>query len=487
VKTLVVGAGAAGLWCALHAAGRGPVTLIAPDPEKGSSTALAQGGIAAAVAEGDAPAVHAEDTLSAGAGLGDPKVIRILTSEAPAAIDELRRRGMVFDAGGAPTLEGGHSFRRVLHAGGDATGWALLEALLAAVRRESRVEWLEARMAQVLLLSGRAFGVRTDGGTELEADRTVLAGGGACGIFGRRTGPERATGEAMAVAWDAGAAVADLEFVQFHPTALDVADHPARLLTEALRGEGAILVDSDARRFMPEFDPRAELAPRDVVARAIAAVREQTGRPVFLDATRIEGVRDRFPTATATCREVRLDIARDPIPVGPAAHYFVGGVLTDEWGRTTVPGMLACGEVASTGVHGANRLASNSLLEALVFGRRAALADDLPGPACRITEPLSVPGDGWPSLERIRQVADADLGVCRTGHGLRSAMSRLAEPSPDGEHAAGLISWLLAAAALRRTESRGAHYRTDFPQPRPEWRVRQAVSRDGWATLQVGR
>jgi L-aspartate oxidase len=489
VRTLVVGAGAAGLWCALHAAERGPVVIVAPDPTGGSATALAQGGIAAAVAEGDAPAVHAADTVRAGAGLTDPASVEILTAEAPAAVAELRARGMVFDEGGAPTLEGGHSARRVLHAGGDATGWHILQALLAGTYEERRVTWHHARAAALLADRGSVRGVRTLDGEDLEADRVVLATGGATGIFGRRTGPDGSTGDGMALAWSAGAALADLEFVQFHPTALDVPGRPARLLTEALRGEGAVLRDAGGRRFMPEFDPRAELAPRDVVARAIAAVRERTGEPVVLDATSVREVRDRFPTAARSCDEAGLDIAKEPIPVAPAAHYFTGGVLTDAWGRSTVDGLLACGEVACTGVHGANRLASNSLLEALVFGRRAARAEPGAGPAVGAVEPLEAPppGRGQP-LADVRRIADRDLGVVRDGDGLARAARELGaggNAGPAEADPATLVAWGLARAALRREESRGGHFRRDFPDPRPAWRVRQVVGRDGWATLAV--
>ncbi|MGH2555715.1 MAG: L-aspartate oxidase [Actinomycetota bacterium] len=487
MKTIVVGAGAAGLWCALHAADGGPVTLVAPDPQAGSATALAQGGIAAAVAEGDDPQAHAADTLTAGAGLSDPEAVGVLTREASTAIGELRMRGMRFDAEGAPTLEGGHSARRVLHAGGDATGWAILQALLGQVRADPRVEWVDARATGLVTEDRRVVGVQTGAGSEALGDRVVLATGGACGIYGRRTGPDRAVGEGMALAWNAGAALADLEFVQFHPTALDVPGSPARLLTEALRGEGAVLVDADGNRFMPRFDERAELAPRDVVARAVAAVREQTGRPVSLDATAIEGVRERFPTAGRTCAEVGLDLARDRIPVAPAAHYFTGGVLTDTWGRTSVPGLSACGEVACTGIHGANRLASNSLLEAVVFGRRAALAEDGEVRLDRHYEALEedLPGRGLP-LEEIRALADGALGVIRNGSDLEATAGKLAgADQPDGHPAATLTAWLVARAALRREESRGGHYRSDFPEPRPEWRLRQKVSVEGWARLPV--
>ncbi len=496
MRTLVVGAGAAGLWCALHAAERGPVTLVAPDPAAGSSTALAQGGIAAAVAEGDAPAAHAADTVVAGAGLSDPEAVRILTEEAPDSIRDLLARGMIFDAGGAPTLEGGHSARRVLHAGGDATGWALLQALLAAVRRDPRVVWLPERVSALLVEIGRpapsVVGISTRDGQDVAADRVVLATGGATGIFGRRTGPDRATGEGMALAWEAGAWLADVEFVQFHPTALDVPGHPARLLTEALRGEGAELVDADGVRFMSGVDARGDLAPRDIVARAIAARREASGRPVYLDATGIPDVDARFPTAARTCREAGLDIATQPIPVAPAAHYFIGGVLTDHWGRTSIRGLFACGEVACTGVHGANRLASNSLLEALVFGRRAAVGDDGEGLRILPRDELG-PLAGSLTLDEVRLLADRSLGVNRDGPGLEAATAALADtaspvearPEGDRQPAARLIAWLVAGAALRRTESRGAHFRTDHTVSDPAWLVRQAVAKAGWSTVPV--
>jgi L-aspartate oxidase len=493
VKTLVIGAGSAGLWCALHAVERGPTVLLAPDPVGASSTALAQGGIAAAMEEDDAPSAHAADTVEAGAGINDRLAVEVLTEEAPAAIAELVARGMVFDQGGAPTLEGGHGARRVLHAGGDATGRAILLTLVEAVRADPRIEWIEGRATRLLLAGdGRVVGAEGQPSIEVEADRVVLATGGATGIFGRRTGPERAVGEGLVLAWDAGAALADLEFVQFHPTALDVAGHPARLLTEALRGEGAVLVDADGRRFMDRFSSQAELAPRDVVARAIFTVRVTGGRPVYLDATAIPSVRERFPTAAASCGEVGLDLSRDRIPVAPAAHYFTGGVVTDTWGRTTVPGLFAAGECANTGVHGANRLASNSLLETLVFGRRVALAEDGPRPSVRPEEPLA----GEPpyiglAIEEVRSVADLHLGVVRSGAGLRTVEAALVAPLPASrtikpDRPATLVVWLLAAAALRREESRGGHFRSDFPEPRPEWRLRQAVSREGWAPLAVG-
>ncbi len=487
MKTVVVGAGAAGLWAALHVTERGSVTVVAPDPTRASSTSLAQGGIAAAVAEGDDPAAHAADTLSAGAGLNDPEAVRVLTEEAPAAIAELHSRGVVFDEGGAPTMEGGHRVRRVLHAGGDATGWAILEALLDAAHREPGVEFVDDRAGSLLAEGNAVVGVRTIGGLQVESDRVVLATGGATGIFGRRTGPDRATGDGLAMAWDSGAAVADLEFVQFHPTALDVPGRPAWLLSEALRGEGAVLLDSAGARFMHRFDQRKELAPRDIVARAIARVREETGGQVFLDATGVAGVAERFPTAARSCAEAGLDIARDRVPVAPAAHYFTGGVLTDLWGRTTLPGLYACGEVACTGVHGANRLASNSLLEALVFGRRAG--SDGGGAPLELPvgeEPTPQPV-GVVALDEVRSLADRFLGVIRTGSELETVAAKLQGSGTigSGDRPATLVATLLAEAALRRRESRGGHYRSDFPETRPEWRVRQVVSTRGWVRLPV--
>jgi L-aspartate oxidase len=259
--------------------------------------------------------------------------------------------------------------------------------------------------------------------------------------------------------------------------------HPARLLTEALRGEGAVLLDADGRRFMERFDPRGELAPRDIVARAIVSVREATGGPVFLDATGVAGVRERFPTVAASCEEAGLDVAMDRIPVAPAAHYFTGGILTDTWGRSTVPGLFACGEAASTGVHGANRLASNSLLEALVFGRRAALADDEPVSAPAIEDEEEIPRPRLP-LEDVRSLADRFLGVVRTGSELEAIEAKLTGGvGLDGDPTAPLMALLLAKAARRREESRGGHFRSDCPETESAWRVRQVVSREGWGRV----
>jgi L-aspartate oxidase len=487
MRTVVVGAGAAGLWCALHAAERGPVTVVAPGAAELTATAWAQGGVAAATEPDDSPDLHAADTLAAGAGLCDPRAVGVLVGEAPLAVRELRGLGMRFDEGQLPGLEGGHSARRVLHANGDASGMALHRFLAARVADDHRIVRVDGRATRIVVAGGAAAGVMLQGGGTVEADRTVLATGGGCGIYGRRTGPDTSIGEGLALAWDANAALADLEFVQFHPTALDVPGHPARLLTEALRGEGALLVDSAGERFMDRFHPLAELAPRDVVARAVVRVREETGAPVYLDARNVPDVARRFPTAAEQCREVGLDIARTPVPVAPAAHYFIGGVLTDLWGRTTVHKLFAAGEAASTGVHGANRLASNSLAEALVFGARAARAeDDAPLPRGSSGDMHHVPSLRALPLPEIRAVADRFLGVRRLAPELGALLDRLASSRAAKGSAVGtLIAWLVAASALRREESRGGHHREDFPFQRPEWRFRQGVDASGWWSLPV--
>jgi len=490
MRTVVVGAGGAGLWCAIHAADRGPVVLVASPVARESATSWAQGGIAAVVTTNDSFELHMADTMAAGAGLCDEDAVKVLVDEAPIAVDGLRKLGMLFDDEGAPTLEGGHSARRVLHAGGDASGAALLDTIVRAVEQDNRIERLDGRAVHLIVEGGRTVGVALASGEELRGDRVVLATGGACGIYGRHTGPDASTGAGLALAWEAGAALADLEFVQFHPTALTVPGHPARLLTEALRGEGALLIDVEGRRFMPALHPRAELAPRDVVARAEFRVMEETANPVFLDATGVADVARRFPTADAQCREVGLDISKDPIPVAPAAHYFTGGVLTDRWGRSTVPGLLACGEASATGVHGANRLASNSLAEALVFGRRAGMAPDAPARGLLAGAPVPLddrpPSDALP-LSTIHHIADRDIGVSRSRARLEAAIGELEAGRGDGSElghpTASLAAWLVAHAALRREESRGGHYRSDFPESREVWRFRQAVDTGGWRVV----
>ncbi|MEP6758208.1 MAG: FAD-binding protein [Actinomycetota bacterium] len=483
-STVVVGAGAAGLWCALHAVDRGVVTVVAPGAAELSATAWAQGGIAAVNGPDDSPARHAADTIAAGAGLCDPAAVDVLVREAPEAVAELVAMGMRFDEGDGSALEGGHSVRRVHHAGGDRSGRALHQFLEQVVEGHGGIVRVDARAVAVETRAGAASGVRVEGGAVIAADRVVLATGGACGIFGRRTGPDTSVGEGLALAWRAGAALADLEFVQFHPTALDVPGHPARLLTEALRGEGAVLRDGSGESFMERFHPLGDLAPRDIVARAVLQIREETGMPVFLDATAVTNVARRFPTADEQCREVGLDIATTPVPVAPAAHYCMGGVLTDLWARTSVAGLFAAGEVASTGVHGANRLASNSLAEALVFGRRAAVADDGTAHIEDPQDPLAPEPPGAMALSRIRARTDRFLGVRRDGPELRMSIDELANAAdPGGARAATLVAWLMTGAAECRRESRGGHYRVDFPSRDPALQARQAVDRRGWWRL----
>lgn len=435
VDLVVVGGGVAGLSAALAAAEADEgarVLVLAKAPVAASNSWQAQGGVAAAVGRGDSPELHAEDTERAGRGLCRPSAVRVLTAEAPARIEELVERGVAFDAGLG--REGGHSARRVVHAGGAETGRAIAEVLAGRVRAHPRIEVAREHVSRLWVDEGRCAGVVTERGA-VSAQATLLATGGYAALWQRTTNPLGAIGEGLTLAYRAGASLADLEFVQFHPTAL-VAD--GFLLSEALRGEGALLVDEDGARFTDE------LAPRDVVTRAIAA----RGR-ASLDLRPVE--RSRFPTLMATLERAGYDPAAEPIPIAPAAHYTVGGVVTDLDGRTTLDGLFAAGECACTGVHGANRLASNSLLECLVFGRRAGRAalgeprirpESTPAPVA--AEPV-VDGD-------VRRALWRDAGVIRSGAELAHLL--VAQP---------LLPRLIAVGALERRESRGGHFRSDFP------------------------
>lgn len=504
---LVLGGGLAGLTVALHLSGRGSVLVATKQGLFESNSRYAQGGIAAALDEQDSPVLHARDTLVAGAGLCDERAVEVLTAEGPAAVRELMDLGVPFDtAGGHVSLgrEGAHSLPRILHAGGDATGAAVVRTLAAhvaelpdvSVRQHTMLVDLEVRDGRV----AGAWIASTKGRGEpprlVEASAVVLATGGAGRLFEHTTNPPVATGDGVAAAFRAGALVADAEFFQFHPTALAIPGAPRFLISEAVRGEGGRLYAADGRRFIPAVHPQAELAPRDVVARAIAAEMARTGGlPVGLDVRHLsrEQFTRRFPTIAAACARYGVDPSRDRIPVSPAAHYWMGGVWTDLSGRTSLPGLYACGEVACTGIHGANRLASNSLLEALVFGRRVAAAIG------RGAEPAREPDGAWARVtvdradrgtvrpidgDEVRRAMWEHAGLVRSRSGLETVreLLRRADPAPSDEvtgYETGnlvTIGRLLAAAALLREESRGAHWRSDFPHADPSWARRIALS-----------
>ncbi len=496
---VIIGSGIAGLFAALTAREHGSVLVVTKGGIEDTNTLYAQGGIAAALGEGDSAAQHAQDTLKAGAGLSDPEAVRVLTSEGPQRVADLTRMGVAFDEVHgeiALALEGAHSKPRVLHAGGDATG-AHIETTLADLARYSNVRVLEYALATELLMAdGRANGVRVlDARNQLLADfharHVILASGGAGQLYRATTNPQVATGDGVALAFRAAAELADMEFYQFHPTALSLPGAPHFLISEAVRGEGGILRNSNGEAFMPRYDERGDLAPRDVVARAIATEMSRTGAAyVLLDVTHLQAglVSARFPTIYRTCLEWGVDMATSPIPVSPAAHYMMGGVRTNLQGETTLPGLYACGEVASTGAHGANRLASNSLLETIVFAHRVverALASGDAASGCppsadpiRLAPP-KLDGERPPSRAALQQLMWDSVGLARNGDGLAHAAATLrgwaaAAPysgDPPSHELANLalVGWLMAEAALRRTESRGAHYRTDYPEPSTDW------------------
>jgi L-aspartate oxidase len=437
----VVGGGVAGFTAALQAAREARVVLLSKGPIAASSSYLAQGGIAAAVGDGDAPELHAADTLRAGRGLCRPSAVTTLTEEAPARIVDLVELGVPFDE--ELSLEGGHSRRRVAHVDGSATGERIARALAGRVSKHPSITVCESERAlELWAADGRCVGVLTDR-RKIAARSTILATGGAAALWERTTNPAGAVGEGIAMAYRAGAAVADLEFMQFHPTALLGS---SLLLTEALRGEGALLLDDDGRRFTDE------LAPRDVVARAIA----ERGA-ARLDLRSID--RSRFPALMTTLERRGYDPAAEPIPVAAAAHYTIGGIVTDAEGRTELAGLYAAGECAATGVHGANRLASNSLLECLVFGRRAALAALAEPGLPPLLPPPPQPAAETPVTPSLREGLWRDAGLVRDAAGL--------EGLRDSPH---LLTRLIAESALLREESRGVHFRADCPAEDPALR-----------------
>jgi L-aspartate oxidase len=496
---LVIGAGIAGLVAALLAARKGlSVDLVTKGRVGESATWLAQGGIAGAVGEADSVELHLADTLRAGAGLCDEDVVRTILGEAPEALDRLAAAGVRFDtteSGGVDlALEGGHSLPRVLHTG-DATGATIQATLARIVRVTPHIKIHEERCLAELLTDGTtvAGGLFLDGSGDLTAygaDAVVLATGGGGQIHRVTTNPLVATGDGVAAAWRAGAEIADLEFVQFHPTALDSASSPRFLITEALRGQGAYLLDCDERRFMLEVHPLAELAPRDVVSRAIEQVMERCRRPnVWLDARHLgtEVLRSRFPTIYEQCAADGFDLSSDLIPVAPAAHYMIGGVRTDVDGRTSLRGLYAVGEVAATGLHGANRLASNSLLEGLVGSRRLVRALVADGGTGLATRRIIA---GVARLEELQWLMSRHVGVVRDSEGLTTAADALADMAevlylPASDRAElelqNLVTLanLVTAAARFRTESRGTHFRRDFPAASDRWLLHVVMTRDG--------
>ena len=472
---LVVGAGLAGLSAALAAAPARVLVLSEAPLNQGCSSAWAQGGLAVALAADDAPELHASDTVAAGAGLVDPAMARLMAEEGPAAVHRLAALGAPFDrtvdGGFAQSLEAAHGRARVARVKGDQAGRAIMEAVTVAVRAAPHIEVRTgARLTGLLQdAQGRICGVLAlvaGRPVEITARAVILATGGIGGLYAVTTTPAELLGEGLGQAALAGAQIADPEFVQFHPTAIDIGRDPAPLATEALRGEGAVLVNAAGARFMAGYHPAAELAPRDVVARAIHAERE-AGRGAFLDARDAVGARfpDEFPAVFAACLGGGIDPRRQPIPVAPACHYHMGGIAADAEGRTSLPGLYAAGECASTGVHGANRLASNSLLEAAVFGARAGHAAASEAPAATACQVVTAPGLPPAGLAALRQAMSRDAGVVRDAPGLNRLLDLItALAGAHGLSAPLVAARLVTASALARQESRGGHFRTDFTQ-----------------------
>lgn len=494
---LVIGAGVAGLRAAIELASAGRVVVLAKREVTDSNTQWAQGGIAAALSDEDEISFHLQDTLTAGDGLCNAEAAKILVEDAPRRIDELIQWGTEFDRDGTKLTfgrEGAHSRSRILHAHGDSTGREILRALYAKTKTLKNISVCEFEFSTDLLMEGgRVTGIHMIAergeGRQLRASSVLLATGGLGQLYRNTTNPRVATGDGVAMAFRAGAEVTDMEFIQFHPTALYLKNAPRFLLSEALRGEGAHLRNAELNRFMAKYHPLGELAPRDVVARAIMHELEISPAKepvVYLDLTHLSApkTKHRFPRIYATCMQYNIDITAELIPVRPAAHYAMGGVRTDLDGRTNLPGLFAAGEAAGTGVHGANRLASNSLLEGLVFGARAGefmrgqprltpvkAQNELRSPLSSSSQSTDNCAEKF--IEDIQDLMWKDVGIIRTGKGLMSAIRGLEEmtskiPSAEtrrGHEAHNLLSAgkLVARSALAREESRGAHYRLDFP------------------------
>ncbi|MEO0720927.1 MAG: L-aspartate oxidase [Pseudomonadota bacterium] len=475
---LIVGAGLAGLFLALKLSPR-PCTIVSLAPiGRASSSAWAQGGLAAALDPKDSPDVHASDTIAAGAGLVDPVVAKLIAEDGAARVRDLVALGVPFDrtpeGALALSLEAAHSHPRVARVAGDLAGRAIMDALVAAVSAAPHVTLLENAKAVALLQDegGRIGGAVLQSGDQLTphpARETILCTGGSGGLFEVTTNPAEARGDSLAMGYAAGALIADAEFVQFHPTAIDIGRDPAPLATEALRGEGAVLRDGSGRAFMGDYHEKGELAPRDEVARAIHAERA-AGRGAFLDCRTAIGdaFPDHFPTVFGACESAGIDPREVPIPVAPAAHYHMGGIVSDLWGRSSLAGLSVCGECASTGAHGANRLASNSLLEAVVFAHR--IAERLREASLKDagqTEGSVAPDLPAEPLQTLRRAMALHCGVVRDADGLSSVVAHIDEATRTFGPARALIAArLIAASALARNESRGGHFRSDVRETR---------------------
>ena len=501
---IVIGSGVAGLRASIELALNGArVTVLTKDKASESNTEYAQGGVAVVLSEDDTAELHEGDTLIAGAGLCDTEAVEILVNDGTKYIKQLIEWGTEFDREGGNlvfTQEAAHSRRRILHAHGDSTGAELVRALIARASHEKTINLTPfANTERLIVDNGRCVGVQfldpvLRAPREIYARAVIMCTGGAGQLYLHTTNPSVATGDGMAMAYFAGADMADMEFIQFHPTALNVKNAPRFLLSEAMRGEGGLLKNKYSERFMPRYDERAELAPRDIVSRSIVAEMRRTGtRSVYLDMSALDEkfLRHRFPKIDQTCRAFGLDIAKDLLPVSPASHYCMGGIRTDLWGRSTLPGLYAAGEVTCTGVHGANRLASNSLLEGLVFGARAGEAAAResvesitdPVPAAEISTKDLKKGTRLATAvrKRIKRVMWERVGILRDRESLKRAIKEFDQIAASDLSTSSrnfvTLAILVANAALWREESRGGHYRTDFPDQHEQFRVHSIQSK----------